>query len=317
MSATAATQLKRLLHVIPRIADGEEHPVAEVAALTGADLKTLVADLESLVERYDVPGGFVAGVQVYIDGPNVAVISDHLRRPMRLTMSELCALELGLAMLRAERPPDEQPPIERALRRLRETITNLPANDLHEGLRHAELAAAGDAGRLTAIRKAMAAGRKARIRYRGGDAAESTERVIAPYGLAFSSGMWYVVAHCERSAGLRVFRLDRVEDAEVTDEAFEPAGESVVESVLRDGKPLSENRPARMTVRYSARIARWVAEREGQELDSDGSLTMDHPLADPAWGVRHVLQYGAEAEVIEPTWMRERVVERLRDLSRS
>jgi proteasome accessory factor C len=312
MSETAATQLRRLLHVIPRIADGLEHPVADVAALAGVDMKTLVADLESLVERYDAPGGFVDGVQIYIDGPNVAVTSDHLRRPMRLTMAELCALELGLAIVRAERAPDEQAPVNRALGRLRETITRLPANDAHEGLRHAELAAAGDVALLGTIRGALAARRKVRIRYRGGDAAEGTDRVIAPYGLVFSSGMWYVVAYCDRSTGVRVFRLDRVERGEATDEAFDPPADSVVDAVLRDGKPLSPERPASMTVRYSPRVARWVAEREGQELDTDGALTMDHPLADPAWGVRHVLQYGPEAEVVEPAWMRERVVERLR-----
>lgn len=27
---------------------------------------------------------------------------------------------------------------------------------------------------------------------------------------------------------------------------------------------------------------------------------IEHPLADAEWGVRHVLQYGSEAEVLEP-----------------
>lgn len=57
--------------------------------------------------------------------------------------------------------------------------------------------------------------------------------------------MWYVVALCERSADIRVFRMNRVE----------------------------------------------------------------------AWGVRHVLQYGPEAEVLEPAWMRELVVERLQQMA--
>ena len=51
------------------------------------------------------------------------------------------------------------------------------------------------------------------------------------------------------------------------------------------------------------------------ELSADGSLTMEHPLADPAWGVRHVLQYGAEAEVVGPGWMREQVVAQLRGMA--
>lgn len=64
-------------------------------------------------------------------------------------------------------------------------------------------------------------------------------------------------------------------------------------------------------MRYSAGIARWIAERERVELDADGSVTIDHPLADEDWGVRHVLQYGAEAEVISPPEIRALVRGRL------
>ena len=314
MTETAAAQLRRLLHVIPRIADGEDHPLDEVAALANADMRVLLADLESLADRYDVPGGFVEGVQILIDGPNVAVISNHLLRPMRLTMSELCALELGLAVLRTTRAPDETAPIDRALARLRETITNLPTNDRHEGIRHAELAAAGNNAHLATIRRALAEQRLVRIRYRSSAAVAPGDRVIAPYTLAFANGMWYVVAHCQGSAGIRVFRMDRVEGAAQLAESFDPPSRSAIDAVLRDGPFHSEN-PASMTVRYSPRVARWIAEREGRELAADGTLTVERPLADPAWGVRHVLQYGPEAEVLAPEWMRERVVERLRAMA--
>ncbi len=66
-----------------------------------------------------------------------------------------------------------------------------------------------------------------------------------------------------------------------------------------------------MTVRYSPRIARWVAEREGKPLDEDGSLTLEHPVADDSWAVRHVLQYGPDAELLEPAELREKVREGL------
>ena len=313
MNETASSQFKRLLHVIPKIADGQEHPIAEVAALAQADMNVLLADLETLGSRYDAPGGFVEGVQIIIEGPNIAVISDHLRRPMRLTMAELCALELGLAILRATRAPDELAAIDRALARLRETITRLPANDRHEGIRHAELAAAGNTATLTKVRSALAAHRKVRIRYRSGAAAQSSDRVVAPYSLAFANGMWYVVAWCERSDELRVFRMDRVEDAERLTESFDPPNPSVIDTALRDG-PFHTERPDRMTVWYSPRVARWIAEREGKELAADGSLMAERPLADAAWGVRHVLQYGPDAEIVAPEWMREEVAARLRGM---
>jgi predicted DNA-binding transcriptional regulator YafY len=64
-------------------------------------------------------------------------------------------------------------------------------------------------------------------------------------------------------------------------------------------------------VRYSPRIARWIAEREGVAPSEDGSLTLEHPLADTAWGVRHVLQYGPDAEVLEPVSLRDEIARRL------
>ena len=63
------------------------------------------------------------------------------------------------------------------------------------------------------------------------------------------------------------------------------------------------------------RIARWIAEREGKTLAEDGSLTMEHPLADTDWAVRHVLQYGPEVTVLEPAEVREAVVQRLQGMA--
>jgi predicted DNA-binding transcriptional regulator YafY len=82
---------------------------------------------------------------------------------------------------------------------------------------------------------------------------------------------------------------------------------------LKDGAPfVTESRPREMKVRYSPKIARWIAEREELEPDKDGSLTVTRPLSDHGWAIRHVLQYGAEAEVIEPEAVRAEIRSALR-----
>ena len=210
MSDTAAAQLRRLLLVIPHLADGEEHRVEDVAAAVGTDAATLLRDLRAIVSRAGDPGGFVEGVQLYLTGDRVALHSKTFLRPMRLTISELRALELGLAMLAAERPPDERPLFERARDRLRRLLAQPPAAAL---------------------------------------------------------------------------------------DADAPAP---------DAEP-----PRTMRVRYSARVARGIAEREGITPNPDGSLTMSYPLADPQWAVRHVLQYGPNAEILEPAELRAEVARRL------
>lgn len=314
MSATAAEQLRRILDLIPRLADGEEHDLEEVAAVTGLNPEALLADLDSLVQRFDAPGGFVEGVQIYLDDRSVSVFSSHFLRPMRLTMQELCALELGLAILRANRPPDEHPPIDRALERLRQVITKLPANERHEALRYAELSSPGNVAHLATLRRALRAHRKVRLCYRSGGAPEPTTRLVHPYTLLFSAGMWYVAAYCERSQEVRFFRLDRIETAELTDLPFTPSAVAL-EEVLANQRVFRSDSPEVMTVRYSPRIARWVAEREGKPLAPDGSLTLEHPLADVHWAMRHVLQYGPDAEVLAPESLRRAVAKRLEEMA--
>jgi predicted DNA-binding transcriptional regulator YafY len=309
MSDTAAAQLRRILDLIPRLADGEEHPIADVAKAAGTNPADVLRDLEAVSERFDAPGGFVEGVNIFVDDGNVCVNAMQFHRPMRLTMPELCALELGLTMLRRERTPAEQAPIDRALERLRGTISRVPADDRHEGIRHAELSAAGAAEHLAALRTAVADNRRVVLRYRSGGATESTMRTIDPHSLVFAEQMWYVVASTGETA-LRIFRLDRIEGVEVLDETFErdaSAGLRVQEA----GRAFVSGTSRRMTVRYSPRIARWVADRERAPLAEDGSLTLEHPVADESWAVRHVLQYGPDAEVLAPQEMRELVGSRL------
>jgi predicted DNA-binding transcriptional regulator YafY len=309
MPDTAADQLKRILDLIPRLADGEEHPVAEVAAQVGMEPAELLRDLEAVSERFDTPGGFVEGVSIYVEDESVCVTTSRFLRPMRLTMPELCALELGLTMLRRERTPVEQGPIDRALERLREAIARVPSDDRWEGTRYADLAVAGEVEHLSALRRAIGKSRRVRLRYRAGAAAESSTRTIEPHSLAYAEHMWYVVASTDQ-ATLRFYRLDRIEQVELLDERFErdaSAGLRVQEA----GRAFASETTTYMTVRYSPRIARWVAEREGTTLADDGSLTLAHPVADESWAVRHVLQYGPDAELLAPAELREAVRARL------
>jgi predicted DNA-binding transcriptional regulator YafY len=110
--------------------------------------------------------------------------------------------------------------------------------------------------------------------------------------------------------------MDRVENAEALADHYEIPADFSVSETLQAGRGLkAELPPTGMKVRYSPRIARWIAEREGVSPDSDGSLTIGHPLADTDWGVRHVLQYGPDAEVLEPPALRDEIVRRLSVMS--
>jgi proteasome accessory factor C len=315
MSEIAAARLRRILLLIPHLADGEEHSVDELAQALGADRQTLVRDIETLVTRDDDPGGFVPGLHVFFTGSGVTLTSMPFRRPMRLTSSELGALELGLAMLRAERPPDERKAVNSALDRLRKVMVAIPSDAVAVTRREATLPSSGEPSVLPALNAALASRTKVGIRYRGGAKEDTTERTIHPYALVVSSGSWFVLAYCELAGGIRSFRLDRIESIEQTNASYEIPATFSIDEYLDDRKVLRVGDAQRMRVRYSPRIARWIAEREGREVDADGSLTVDHPLADVQWGVRHVLQYGPDATVLEPKEVRDELTRRMRALT--
>jgi predicted DNA-binding transcriptional regulator YafY len=91
--------------------------------------------------------------------------------------------------------------------------------------------ARGSANADTVLTLATAArdGHRVRLRYRSA-VEETTDRLVDPYGVAFQSGRWYVVAWDHLREDLRSFRLDRILAADVTKETFErPAAFDPVE----------------------------------------------------------------------------------------
>lgn len=311
MSNDARGRLRRLLAVLPILAERGEIAHRELRRLTGIAPAQLLDDLGALAERDGDPGGFVESIGITLGADRIAVRTPHFRRPVRLNVPELCALELGLAMLRASRPPDEWPPIDRARGSVRKLIARLAAREPSLAI-HATPPAGSDSPLLATLRRAQVERRHARVWYRSASSDDIAERTIAPLALVPWHGIWYVCARARDTNALRFYRLDRVEHVELLDDPFTVPDDFDVSLLLDHGRPFRASDAPVMRVRYSSRIAPWIAEREGVLRAPDGTVTLEHPVADVEWAIRHVLQYGPEAEVLEPDRLRREIANRLR-----
>lgn len=316
-AATAAEQLRRLLLALPALADDSAHSLSDIAARVGASEEVVRRDLTALVTRVsEEPPGFTESVSLLFGADTVQfqTSSGHFRRPMALTREELHALDLGLAMLQHESPPDERSVVERARTRLQRAIGDV-ANTGHGG-RHASLANESPVAQelRRALQQCIRERRVARITYRSATADADAIRSVQPLGVVWSRGSWYLAAWCEKNEGLRVFRLDRIRLVVAESTHFACRGEFSLDAVLRDGKVLVGEEGASMTVRYSSRIARWIAEREGLPLAEDGSLTVEMEAIQDEWAVRHVLRYGPDATILAPASLREAAVKALQQI---
>ena len=125
-------------------------------------------------------------------------------------------------------------------------------------------------------------------------------------------GRWFLVAL--QGEECRVFRVDRMEGAALTEEKFERPGGSTVDDLVNRERMFLGEAGEKLVVRYSARIAPWIAEREGKPADPDGSVKIEYELGDDEWAVEHVLSYGPEAVILSPARVRDLVRKRLREI---
>ena len=307
---TARDQVTRLLALVPYLQARGEVPVEEVARDFGVPPRTIRRDVNVLL-FCGLPGlGMGDLIDVDFDaleGEDVIRLSnaDYLTRPLRLDSTEAAALVAGLRALLEGSEAPEREVVQRTLRKVEQaageaagvaaSVELVPEDSQEHHLRE----------RLAA---AVAERRQVRLTHRSETRDELTTRVVDPVALTTVEGHTYLDAWCHRVEDRRLFRLDRIEDAEVLDAA-------VSEHAALPPLDLTEGifRPAPDAIVATVRLtgaARWVSEYypvDSVAEQPDGGLTIQLRVADPDWLVRLMLRLGDRATVVAPPELAEKV----------
>ncbi|MBV9279751.1 MAG: WYL domain-containing transcriptional regulator [Chloroflexi bacterium] len=252
------------------------------------------------------------GGYYFTDGPMV--------KPIHLTIAEALALALaaqqardtgtvdrataasGLARLEAALPPGIVPYLRQAADSRQPAFG--PVRDR--------------AATLAMLERAMVQGRKVRVSYatasRGGAV---SERVWGPYALQFYERSWMVIADDSLRNEVRMFKVDRIQQCELTDEAYAVPGDFDVTSYLGTawGVLRGEAGPAEdVVLRFTPRAAPWVKDERwhwSQETEGvpDGGLIMRFHCSVTHELVRWILSFGPEVCVERPADLRNCVVD--------
>ncbi len=297
----AEERLERLLYILPTASVDGGAAIEDLARVLGVSGATILDDLTEVTSRsYYHPAGSGDDIQIHIEADRVSVwTTGAFRRPVKLGPAEAFCIALGLRQRGRSAP-------EALLRRVEAHLAAATISE--EALRgiHARDLAPDPDG----MRDVLVDGARhhlcCRIRYLKPAETEPEVRTIRPHAVVHAEGHWYVVGWCETSAGARAFRLDRILDAELLSRTFDPADDDVdLDAFLQEGRVYHAHEEMDVTIRYSPVVRRWIEEwaPEGEAQD-DGSLLVQHRIADPEWVVRHVLAYGGEAEVTAPEEVR-------------
>jgi proteasome accessory factor C len=300
VSTTATTdRMTRLLALIPYLTarpDGVRVP--EAARDFGVTERQLRSDLE-LLWMCGLPGhGPGDLIDLSFEGDRVHVtFTAGMVRPLRLTTDEAVALVVALRTLLELPGLAEREAVTRALAKVSAAAghaAEVPPVTVSVDAREEALAV---------VREALERSRALHLHYYVPTRDERTERTVDPMRLLLVDGRWYLEAWCRRVEGVRLFRLDRVDEVAVLDEPAAPPpeahGRDVEGGVYQPG-------PDSPAVRLRlARGARWVAEyypvEEATPVDDPpGGLAVTVRTADLAWARRLVASLGGHALVDEP-----------------
>ncbi|WP_370324747.1 helix-turn-helix transcriptional regulator [Euzebya sp.] len=307
MNRTLA-RLRRILVMVPWLLEHPGISVEEVADRFDVTAGDVLDDLDVL--GYCGLPGYGGGdlIEASVNGGQVVVrMAEFFSRPLALSVRE------GLSLLLAARATRESGvlgddvndgPLSTAIAKLE---THLGAE---AGVPVAMDVSAGGADHLSRLWPAVQERRVVRLTYRSASKDETTVREVEPWTLRSLGGAWYLQGWCRLATDHRSFRLDRIVNAEVTDEpAPPPPEEEVRPPVYRPGP----DDP--VVVVDVSPDAVWISDHvvlSDRQPAAAGWTRLVFQAATLDWAARLVVRLGGQARVVEPPALQELVHRRAR-----
>src|SRR5204863_9540848 len=245
--------------------------LAYLLAACGEETDAVIPARE-IVERFHIPedqleehlqllnlvnfGGGCYTVYAALEGDEVHVdkelYGDTFRHAPRLTPLEARAIRLALEFVGPMIAADAHTPLDRVRRKLEETFGQFELAQTpspHVGEAEEDL--------IATFAEAIRERRLVEIEYQKAGEQTWSKRTVEPYALERELPNWRVHTWDRTRDAERSFRLDRMRNAKLADEVFEP----------RDGFEPSRFRDARTArVLYTKPVARWALERGARPL---------------------------------------------------
>ncbi|WP_448629424.1 helix-turn-helix transcriptional regulator [Cellulomonas soli] len=298
MAERASERLLRLLGMVAYLDGRSGVPVEAVAEQFGVSAEQVMSDIDTLWVT-GTPGYFPHDLidfdaDSYEQGVVRLTESRGLTRPLRLGTREAVALVAALRAMQSALAPGLDPERASVLASVLSKLT--AATGEAAAAVDVQLTVDGAPQVVAALGAALQQRRRLRIRYV--DASDTTtERDVDPVRLVTGDERSYLLAWCLRADGERLFRVDRIVEAQVLEVGVQ---DHVVEDDADRFRP--DPRGELVTLHLRSR-ARWVAEStpvESVRNHGDGSFEVDLRVTQPAW-LRHlVLQVAEDVLAVSP-----------------
>jgi predicted DNA-binding transcriptional regulator YafY len=308
----------RLLAILLLLQRGGRMTAGELARRLEVSERTIYRDLEALgaagVPVYAEQGrnGGIRLVEGYSADLSGLSLSEAELVPLLGLSGAFAGIALGSSLKRTETKllmalgDDQRNRAELAQRRI--------YVDLQRWWDHAE-----PVPHLALIAEVVLAGRRLKITYRRpatSQEAEPAERTLDPLGLVVQGGTWYLVGRAG-SGDPRIYRVSRIGDATALEETFEQPADFDLRTFWAGRKEEFHMTREGYRVRVKARgratrellTGRWWDAVVEEPEDEDGWTTIAASVETKWTALDRMLGFGAGVDVLEPSELRELVID--------
>ena len=131
-------------------------------------------------------------------------------------------------------------------------------------------------------------------------------------------GNWHLIAFCHLRNDWRDFVLGRLTLCQIEGSAFQIRQKDEWQPFLQNTFGIFQNRKSfNVVLRFTPERSRWIKgevwhEKQIEVVQDDGSLVRTIPASHEAEIMMEILKHGSHVEVLEPAWLREKVIGELK-----
>lgn len=285
--------------------------VSEIASKCGVNIRTAYRDLRALEEELKVPVWEYNGKRGVDEG--------YLLPPINFTLPEVLNIFLA-ARLMLHYSHRHDPNMASLFAKLN-SIVPAPLKDEVQKTFDWMQKQPWDEKYLETIgvlAEAWISRHKVKISYQSLSNNKPTERIVQPYFIepAAPGHASYLIAFCERTESLRIFKIERIASARITAEMYKiPPDFDANEYFESSWGIIAESEVKNIKLKFIDKgLARIISEtvwHPSQKLapQKDGSLIMTLEVSDTVELLSWILSWGDMVEVLEPATLRRKIID--------
>lgn len=287
----------------------------DLAEHFGVSRRTIFRDLRALSE---------SGVPLtYADQGGYEILDGYQLPPLMLSARQAATLLVGAEFMKLQSDASLRKEADQVAMKIRSVLPPQIQNyidQLNERTvldpywLHGAQSSDEEEGRWYDLSEAVAHRRSVIMEYYVQSRDEMTKRKVDPLGLVYYTDHWNLIAFDHLRDDIRNYRLDSIHSMYVLSERFSPPDGFDLEEHLKERGTSPNN--VRIVIQFATPIYRWArrsipAEIEEEREGEDGTVVTFY-FENLDYVARWLLRYGAQAQVLEPELLREKVREEAR-----